>query len=121
MSEERFDAFPIAAPVPALAPDDGKVPCPECGQRFMAAGMGVHRSIRHGYKGKKSQRKPRAAPSNHSAPRPPRIDLTVDEIFDAVVSQMFPRGTAPVAALTPLLRWRRATEEMLNEVQGHGR
>ena len=112
---------PIAVPVPALAPDDGKVPCPECGLRFMRAGMGVHRSAAHAYRGEKRKRKPRAAPSNQSPSRTPRIDLTVDEIFDAVVSQMFPRGTAPVTALSPLLRWRRATEEMLNEVQGHGR
>jgi hypothetical protein len=44
----------------------------------------------------------------------------VDDIFDVVVSQIFPRGTVPIHALTPLLRWRHATDEMLDEVL-HGK
>jgi len=110
-------------PLPALIEPrtDGKVMCEDCGLWFMPTGMGVHRSAAHGYRGQRSKRKPRSAPSNGTVTRTPRIDLTVDEIFEAVVSQMFPKGVIPVAALTPLLRWRHATDEMLIEVQRHGK
>lgn len=108
-------------PVSALAPDDGKAPCPDCGLRFVPGpGMGVHRHAAHSHTGAKAKAKRRrGVSSNDGSPgpgRPPKIDLTVDDIFDVVVSQMFPRGSIPVAALTPLLRWRHATDEMLIEV-----
>jgi hypothetical protein len=99
--------------------DDGKEPCPECGKRYVPGpGMGVHRHSAHGWAGEKKKRTPRR-PASNGAPgpgRPRKIDLTVDDVFDAVVNQMFPRGSIPVAALTPLLRWRHATDEMLIEV-----
>jgi hypothetical protein len=98
-----------------VQPDDGKEPCPECGKRYVPGpGMGVHRHSAHGGTSKRKRRP--SPPSNHGPGRPPKIDLTVDDIFDVVVSQMFPRGSIPVAALTPLLRWRHATDEMLIEV-----
>ena len=116
MSEPGFDALD-QVPLSPLAPDDGKDPCPECGKRYMRGpGMGVHRNTAHGVQHRPKKKR---APSNevvHGPGRPRKIDITVDDVFDAVVNQMFPRGSIPVAALTPLLRWRHATDEMLIEV-----
>lgn len=98
------------------APDDGKAPCPECGKRYVPGpGMGVHRHSAHGRTRK--VRKPVASIPSNPIGRPPKIDLTVDDIFDVVVGQMYPRGSVPVSALTALLQWRRATEAMLDEVR----
>jgi hypothetical protein len=103
-------------------PDDGKEPCPECGKRYVPGpGMGVHRHAAHGSGPTRKRRKP-APPSKHGPGRPPKVDITVDDIFEAVVGQMFPRGNVPVVALLPLLRWRHATDEMLIEVlHGNGK
>lgn len=115
------DDLPAVLPVSALAPDDGKEPCPDCGLRFVPGpGMGVHRHSAHGRSSKK-RKHTRAASNGGPGPgRPPRVDLDVDDIFDTVIKLMFPRGTIPVDALTPLLRWRHATDEMLIEVLHHG-
>jgi hypothetical protein len=119
MSDDGLNTLrEIAAEAAALLPvDDGKEPCPECGKRYMPAGMGVHRAAKHGYHGgKRISRRPPSNEVVRGPGRPRKIDLTVDDVFDAVVNQMFPRGSIPVAALTPLLRWRHATDEMLIEV-----
>jgi hypothetical protein len=112
---------PIDLPQPlglvAEEPDDGKEPCPDCGRRYVPGpGMGVHRHAAHGTQHRPKKRRPAASNGAPGPGRPRKIDLTVDDVFDAVVNQMFPRGSIPVAALTPLLRWRHATDEMLIEV-----
>ncbi len=107
--------------VDAAAPDDGKEPCPHCGNRYVPGpGMGVHIHAAHPGVVTKRRRAP-SKKSVHGPGRPPKIDLTVDDIFDVIVNQMFPRGSIPVAALTPLLRWRHATDEMLIEVLHGGK
>ena len=40
----------------------------------------------------------------------------MDDVFNAVVGLLFPRGVIPITALTPLLRWRHATDILLEEV-----
>jgi len=111
--------------VDAAEPDDGKEPCPWCSKRYVPGpGMGVHIHAAHPGVITDKRKRARRAPSKAGAPgpgRPRKIDLTVDDIFDVVVNQMFPRGSIPVAALTPLLRWRHATDEMLIEVLNGGR
>lgn len=112
----RDEADAMSERIDALIPLDGKEPCPDCGQRYVPGpGMGVHRHAAHGRSSKVKRRAP-ASKGVHGPGRPPKIDLTVDDIFDVIVNQMFPRGSIPVAALTPLLRWRHATDEMLIEV-----
>jgi hypothetical protein len=96
------------------AQNEGKQPCPECGVYYQA--LGVHRAAKHGYRGGKKRRAPRVKRDGPGPGRPPRVDMQVDDIFDVVVGQLFPKGYIPVHALTPLLRWRHATDEMLIEV-----
>lgn len=120
MSDVVAPTTDLTVPIGVLVePDDGKEPCPYCGKRYVPGpGMGVHKHAAHPEM-RGPRRKHVRAPSKKSAHgpgRPPKIDLTVDDIFDVVVNQMFPRGSIPVAALTPLLRWRHATDEMLIEV-----
>ena len=105
-----------------LEPDDGKEPCPFCFKRYVPGpGMGVHIHAAHPTVVTDKRKRAPSKKSAHGPGRPPKIDLTVDDIFDVVVNQMFPRGSIPVAALTPLLRWRHATDEMLIEVLNGGR
>ena len=95
-------------------PDDGKEPCPDCGKRYVPGpGMGVHRHSAHG---NSSKRKRNDAGANRER-KPALPPVTCDDVFDAVVSQLYPRGVIPVAALTPLLRWRHATDEMLEAIR----
>lgn len=100
-------------------PDDGKEPCPDCGRMFVPGpGMGVHRHSAHGGKSKRSSKPKRVEGRGPGRPpRPSVADLTAEDIFDTVVGLLFPRGTVPINALTPLLRWRHATDEMLIEVR----
>jgi hypothetical protein len=48
----------------------------------------------------------------------PDGDLSVDEIFDAVVGLLFPGGAVPTKTMTSLLRWRDSTQRLLDEVNG---
>jgi hypothetical protein len=52
------------------------------------------------------------ASSNGTALEP----LSSEDIFDSVIGLLFPRGSIPITALTPLLRWRHATDIMLEEI-----
>lgn len=131
-------AFPMVADFPeepAPAPPDqftDLIACPECGKQCKGTtGLGVHRSTIHGvapkhksYKKKKTraiavateavldsmarERKPKA---------PPKPDWSTREVFDSVVSLLWPGDTMPVAALPILLDWREDTERMLRRLE----
>lgn len=121
-----------AAPTPPN-PDNKMVPCPECGREYRGpAGLGRHRATQHGVRGKsRSAREYHARKAKKNGnraqalekflaehPEPEEPDLTIDDLFDVVIGELFPSGSIPVAAMPALMRWRTATEQMLGEVSG---
>ena len=102
--------------------------CPECGQVCKnTTGLGVHRSTKHGVPGasnKKTRKKRKVAAAadrvlaTGSIPRQPtKPDWSTREVFDAVVSLLYPGSTMPVGALPILLDWRDDTERMLRRLE----
>jgi len=157
MSDETLDARGHATTVevgdhlhtvPADDPDDGKVPCPECGKRYVPGpGLGVHRASQHGTinktTGKGNPRK--ECPECHKwfsskdmarhlrrhginarndrlqqlmPPEEEEALLDVDDILTVVVDMLFPGGVVPTKAVMSLIRWRAETQRMINEVTG---
>lgn len=108
-----------------MEPDEeGRVPCPECGSRFAPSGLPVHRAAKHGYQGQSSKKKVRSkakadgkTTKSHASKVP---DVTTDDIFDAVLGLVFTKGTIPIHAMQPLIRWREQTEAMLDAVRKPG-
>lgn len=93
-------------------PPPSKRICPECHKPISSKDLMRHRRRVHGYTDgatTTSTSKTVALPDDDDG-------LNVDEIFDAVVGMLFPRGVVPITALVPLLRWRHATDELLIEV-----
>lgn len=82
--------------------------CPDCGKEISSKDMARHRRTVHG-------KQPRKATTVAAVTAE---DISVDDVFDAVVGLLFPRGVIPITALTPLLRWRHATDILLLEVNG---
>lgn len=82
--------------------------CPDCGKSIRGKDLLAHRRRMHDYTPTKA--KTVAAVTAE--------DISVDDVFDAIVGLLFPRGVIPITALTPLLRWRHATDEMLLAVNG---
>lgn len=139
MSTEQINHDTLVA-VPQLG-DEGRVfndpqpqlTCPECGKVCRGAtGLGVHRSTIHGvppksksYK-KKRLAKPKTTKTKALVPvtqgqlegleQP--ADWTADEIFDSVVSMLYPQGSIPLHALRALMQWRQDTERMLQGAKG---
>lgn len=74
-------------------------------------GLGVHMSTMH--KGRK--RKGRTLRALVATPADDAIHT--DDIFFATVQSLFPSGEIPLPALLPLMRWREATDQLLQEVQ----
>lgn len=120
---EDVDVAPYAI---TSGPD--MLPCPECGQSCKGkAGLGVHRSTKHGVK----PQPPKHIPTGRRRGRPPKIralptpppsydpDWSINDLFDAVVSILWPQpqGTMPIAALPILVRWRDDTQRMLRELE----
>ena len=91
-----------------------KVPCPDCGQEYFSGpGLGVHRAAAHGL-----PRRGRPPGAKNKEPRQPKApDLTVDEIFNSVVGILWPKGNVPATVIVPLVRWRDATQKMLDEIK----
>jgi uncharacterized C2H2 Zn-finger protein len=116
-------------PVPLTIVLDSKtLPCPECGQLCKdSTGLGVHRSVKHGYTGNKKNRKKRRVAAagervlaSGSIPRQPKVtkpDWSTREVFDSVVSLLWPGDSMPVAALPILLDWKDDTERMLHRLE----
>jgi DNA-directed RNA polymerase subunit RPC12/RpoP len=121
-----------------------KVPCPECDRLYVeGVGLAVHRKAAHGVETERQRRingakqtKPRAACevcgevmrkdnlSRHMASKHAKVSVemeewSVEDIFDTVVSMLWPTGHMPVKAMTPLINWREATAKMLIEVGPH--
>ena len=122
-----------------------KVPCPECGKMYIeGTGLAVHRKAKHGVNGV-TRAEGKVPPgrklervacevcgmvmrkdnlSRHMARVHGQVTVTteawsVDDIFNSVVSMLWPTGHMPVMAMTPLISWREATAKMLIEVGGH--
>ena len=57
--------------------------------------------------------------SKHSKVSVQTEDWSVEDIFDTVVSMLWPTGNMPVKAMNPLITWREATAKMLIEVGSH--
>jgi DNA-directed RNA polymerase subunit RPC12/RpoP len=124
-----------------------KVPCPDCGKLYIeGTGLSVHRKVKHGVESER-QRGRNGAPQpgskfervacetcgsvmrkdnlpRHMTQVHRQVTVTtetwsVDDIFDSVVSMLWPTGHMPVTAMTPLISWREATAKMLIEVGGH--
>ena len=93
--------------------------CPECGMMCNGAtGLGVHRSVKHGYRGPKKNRKPKVRLTKVMNTKPvSKPDWSTREVFDAVVSLLYPGSTMPVGALPILLDWRDDTERMLRRLE----
>ena len=126
-------------------PDDGKVPCPDCGGRyFPGPGMGVHRNAAHTGSGRRSRRKScpdcgkligtkdmarhrrdihgmeplrrGRPPGVPNRPKaPPMASLTADEVTSATAALLWPNGI-PHDKLTALMQWHQQTEQFLSEV-----
>lgn len=80
--------------------------CPECHRPISSKDLARHRRTQHGYV--QTPAPVLTAVSDDA--------LTEDDVFNAVVGLLFPRGVIPITALTPLLRWRHATGVLLEEV-----
>jgi Zinc finger, C2H2 type len=91
-----------------VKPPKAKKLCPECGKAISAKDLLRHRRQVHGYT-------PGKITASGFVPEP-ADDITEDDVFNAVVGLLFPRGVIPITALTPLLRWRHATGILLEEV-----
>lgn len=116
---------PLVRKEPVTGPP--MLPCPECGQQYKGAnGLGVHRSTMHGIVGptgskvKKRKVKPHPQSTIGSVPRPikpAKPDWSTREVFDSVVSLLWPGDAMPVAALPILLDWKDDTERMLHRLE----
>jgi predicted RNA-binding Zn-ribbon protein involved in translation (DUF1610 family) len=105
-----------------------KVPCPECGAEYQrGVGLASHRSRVHGVPGtSKSARmraktppKPKESKAKQKVAEIEKVEpheWDVDDIFEVVVSTMWPQGTVPVSAVIPLIHWREATRQLLESV-----
>ena len=111
-----------------------KIPCPECAaagvdaKYYEGTGMSQHRKARHGVRNGQA---PVATVERQAAlvPTPPapkrgrparnRIDLnwTTDDIFNTVITALWPGGNIPVDAVLPLIQWRENTREFLEKVR----
>jgi endogenous inhibitor of DNA gyrase (YacG/DUF329 family) len=133
----------LVAPAEVGPSTNGKEPCPECGKLYVpGAGMGVHRASAHGTLNKTTRhgRPRRECPecgkwfssrdmARHmrrhgiepvkkpSKPRPVALDWDVDDIFTVVVQQLWPGGVIPTQAVIALVKWREATQEMLEAIR----
>jgi hypothetical protein len=92
------------------------VMCPECGREYKTPGaLGNHRKTEHGIEGTTpasvAGRAKTRAKRNGSAP------VHVDDVFGSVLQVLWPSGTMPIAAVIPLLQWREATQDFLDQVQ----
>jgi hypothetical protein len=76
-------------------------------------GLGVHMATMH--KGNRKKRKARTLRALVNTPADDAIHT--DDIFFATVQSLFPSGEIPLPALLPLMRWREATDQLLQEVQ----
>ena len=100
-----------------------RVPCPECGNEFYAGtGMSQHRKARHGVgkaKAPKVTTKDIQAAVAAKKKRRNHIDLdwTTDDVFQTVITSLWPDGHVPVTAVLPLIQWRETTREFLEKVQ----
>jgi hypothetical protein len=116
-------------PLSGLAPPE--YPCPECGRPFTTKqGLGRHRLSAHGVKGKATRtlQRRQATASKASKGRehlrqllstPSVLEddpLHADDVMFAVINMLYPHGVIPTKHVLSLLRWREATERMLNEV-----
>lgn len=68
-------------------------------------------------KPKKAARKVTAAPVPVTPPASVEPDLTVDDIFNAVVLMLFPDGSMPTEGISALIEWRAQTESMLARIR----
>jgi DNA-directed RNA polymerase subunit RPC12/RpoP len=120
-----------------------KALCPECGKLYVeGTGLAVHRRSQHGVESERQKRangakpkqtKPRVACevcgevmrkdnlARHMATKHAQVSVqaeewSVEDIFDTVVSMLWPTGHMPVKAMNPLIIWREATAKMLIEV-----
>lgn len=119
------DPVPLEIP-PLVRKESGPpmLPCPECGKQYKGvAGLGVHRSTMHNVKPKNTKKKKSTTTTTvttGSIPRlikPARPDWSTREVFDSVVSLLWPGDTMPVAALPILLDWKDDTERMLHRLE----
>ena len=115
-----------------------KIPCPECGAMyFSGTGMSQHRKARHGVRnGQPAQPaeantgitqsldtvvvgRPETPAPKRGRPAKNRIDLdwTTDDIFQTVITALWPGGNIPVDAVLPLIQWRETTREFLEKVR----
>jgi hypothetical protein len=98
--------------------------CPECGRDdFKSANAQArHRSQMHGVVPayRKNQSTTPKVPGRIGRPPRAAVDrgMSVDAIFQSVVQTLYPGGQMPVWAVTPLVQWREATQEMLDHLQG---
>jgi hypothetical protein len=100
-------------------------PCPECGRDDFASAtsMARHRAMEHGVRAAKKAAAPAPTPvptvKPVGRPRAARLDTTttVDHIFQSVVQTLYPGGQMPTWAVTALVKWRDATQEMLDRLQ----
>ena len=44
-------------------------------------------------------------------------DWTADDIFQSVITELWPGGAIPTRCVLPLVQWREATREFLEKVQ----
>ena len=125
MSYEPLDLHLLDQDTPVINPIN-PLACPECGQVCKdSTGLGVHRSVKHGYRGAKKNRKKRRVAaagdkvlaSGSISRSPAKPDWSTREVFDAVVSLLYPGSTMPVGALPILLDWRDDTERMLRRLE----
>jgi hypothetical protein len=129
MTDAPPDTLSLVPPSVTIPPSVADLlPCPECGNMYHGnTGLGVHRSIKHGYRGDKKNRKKRKVTAaadrviaSGSIPRttkPAKPDWSTKEVFDSVVSLLYPGDTMPVAALPILIDWREDTERMLRRLE----
>jgi uncharacterized C2H2 Zn-finger protein len=92
--------------------------CPECGQVCKdSTGLGVHRSVKHGYKGaKKLRHKRKVATATdrvlRATPKARRKPVDPEEIVQTVTQMLWPQGVPP-KAMQFVLRWYAQTAEFL--------
>ena len=106
-----------------------RVACPDCGGMYLSGtGMSQHRQAKHG-PGRKKRKvvietveapvKKRGRPPGSTAKPKPTVDLdwTTDDIFQTVITALWPGGNIPAEAVLPLIQWRETTREFLEKVR----
>jgi hypothetical protein len=89
-------------------------PCDLCGKEYKTPGaLGNHRKNTHGVISAGSVERQKRKASQ------PDMDWRADDIFQTVVSLIWPGGTIPTGAILPLIQWRDDTQVMLEKIQ-HG-